>query len=84
MGAAATIKVPKSARTIDASGKFLLPGFWDMHVHLAGINADPSWSQQVLLPLLLANGITGFRGFQARKSGRTFFGSVSRSRCEIE
>jgi imidazolonepropionase-like amidohydrolase len=61
VGASIAIKVPKTARTIDASGKFLLPGFWDMHVHLAGINADPSWSKQVLLPLLLANGITGVR-----------------------
>jgi len=61
VGTAAAIKVPKTARTIDASGKFLLTGFWDMHVHLAGINADPSWSKQVLLPLLLANGITGVR-----------------------
>ena len=59
--ATAKIKIPKNARTIDAAGKFLLPGFWDMHVHLAGINADPSWSKQVLLPLLLANGITGVR-----------------------
>lgn len=61
VGAAAKIKIPKSARTIDGSGKFLLPGFWDMHVHIAGINADPSWSKQVLLPLLLANGVTGVR-----------------------
>ena len=61
VGSSKKIKVPKTARTIDASGKFLLPGFWDMHVHLAGINADPSWSKQVLLPLLLANGITGVR-----------------------
>jgi imidazolonepropionase-like amidohydrolase len=61
VGAAATIKVPKTARTIDASGKFLLPGFWDMHVHLAGVTADPSWGKQVLLPLLLANGVTGVR-----------------------
>jgi len=61
VGSTSTIKVPKTARTIDASGKFLVPGFWDMHVHLAGINADPSWSKQVLLPLLLANGITGVR-----------------------
>jgi imidazolonepropionase-like amidohydrolase len=61
IGATAKIKVPKSTRTIDASGKFLLPGFWDMHVHIAGLNADPSWSKQVLLPLLLANGITGVR-----------------------
>ncbi len=61
VGPAAKIKVPKSARTIDGSGKFLLPGFWDMHVHLAGVTADPSWGKQVLLPLLLANGITGVR-----------------------
>ena len=61
VGAAATIKVPKTAPTIDASGKFLLPGFWDMHVHLAGVTADPSWGKQVLLPLLLANGVTGVR-----------------------
>jgi len=61
VGPTAKTRVPKAARTIDASGKFLLPGFWDMHVHLAGINADPSWSKQVLLPLLLANGITGVR-----------------------
>ncbi|MGC1483376.1 MAG: amidohydrolase family protein [Candidatus Acidiferrum sp.] len=61
VGSAAKLKLPKTAHTIDASGKFLLPGFWDMHVHLAGINADPSWSKQTLLPLLLANGITGVR-----------------------
>ncbi|HKV26119.1 MAG TPA: amidohydrolase family protein [Candidatus Acidoferrum sp.] len=61
VGPAAELKVPKSARVVDGSGKFLLPGFWDMHVHLAGVNADPAWSKQVLLPLLLANGITGVR-----------------------
>lgn len=61
VGSSAAIKIPKAARSIDASGKFLAPGFWDMHVHIAGINADPVWSKQVLLPLLLANGITGVR-----------------------
>jgi len=61
VGAASKIKVPKFARTIDASGKFLLPGFWDMHVHVAGVTADPSWSKEILLPLLIANGITGVR-----------------------
>jgi imidazolonepropionase-like amidohydrolase len=48
-------------RIIDATGKFLIPGLWDMHVHLAGVSADPSWSEQVLLPLLLTRGITGVR-----------------------
>jgi imidazolonepropionase-like amidohydrolase len=60
-GPSARIKVPKGARVVDAHGKFLIPGLWDMHVHIAGLNADPAWSKQVLLPLLLANGITGVR-----------------------
>jgi imidazolonepropionase-like amidohydrolase len=46
---------------IDARGKFLIPGLWDMHTHIAGISADPAWSKNVLLPLLVANGITGIR-----------------------
>jgi imidazolonepropionase-like amidohydrolase len=58
---AGKIKLDKAATVIDARGKFLIPGLWDMHVHLAGINADPAWSKEVLLPLLIANGITGVR-----------------------
>lgn len=60
-GPANSIKLPTGARVIDGRGKFLVPGLWDMHVHVAGLTADPSWSQQVLLPLLLANGIVGIR-----------------------
>jgi len=61
IGPAGRTKFDKSARIIDARGKFLIPGLWDMHVHLAGVSADPSWSKDTLLPLLLANGITGVR-----------------------
>ena len=42
------------ARRIRARGKFLIPGLWDMHVHL-------SWSKGSALPVLVANGITGVR-----------------------
>src|SRR5207245_1416326 len=61
VGAAPAVKVPKGARILDASGKFLIPGLWDMHVHIAGISADPAWSKNVILPELLAYGITGVR-----------------------
>jgi len=61
IGPAARTKFDRSAHVIDAHGKFLIPGLWDMHVHLAGVSADPSWSKDVLLPLLLTNGITGVR-----------------------
>ncbi len=61
VGPSARIKPARDARIVDGQGKFLVPGLWDMHVHIAGLNADPAWSKQVLLPLLLANGITGVR-----------------------
>ncbi len=54
-------EVPSDFRVVDCKGKFVLPGLWDMHVHLAGVTADPKWSKDSLLPLLLANGITGIR-----------------------
>ncbi len=38
---------------IDASGKFLIPGLWDMHVHLHGLEGN--------FHTLVANGITGIR-----------------------
>jgi imidazolonepropionase-like amidohydrolase len=56
-----SIRLPKGAQVVDARGKFLIPGLWDMHTHIAGISAKPSWARQVLLPLLVANGITGIR-----------------------
>ncbi len=52
---------PDDARIIDGHGKFLIPGLCDMHVHLAGVTADPKWSKATLLPLLIANGVTTVR-----------------------
>lgn len=39
----------------DAGGRWLLPGFWDMHTHALQL------SPQLQFPLMLANGITGTR-----------------------
>src|SRR5215469_8270106 len=47
------VRLPKDALVVDASGKFLIPGLWDMHVH--------EWNKEVFFPLFLANGITGVR-----------------------
>jgi len=55
VGAAGSIKVPAGARVVEARGKFLVPGFWDMHVHTAITGGRD------LLPLYVANGVTGVR-----------------------
>jgi len=33
----ASVKTPKDARVIDARGKYIVPGLWDMHAHLAAL-----------------------------------------------
>ncbi|MDG2509201.1 amidohydrolase family protein [Stenotrophomonas maltophilia] len=40
---------------LDAGGRWLLPGFWDMHTHALQL------SPQLQFPLMLANGITATR-----------------------
>jgi imidazolonepropionase-like amidohydrolase len=45
---------------IDGKGKFLIPGLWDMHVHMVFGDWFPQ-GKQITLPLLIANGITGVR-----------------------
>ena len=52
IGNSSKIPAPKSAEVLDATGKFLIPGLWDMHVHPHGKD---------YLPLFIANGVTGIR-----------------------
>jgi predicted amidohydrolase YtcJ len=40
-------------------GKFVIPGLWDMHIHL-------SWTTESALPLLVATGITDVRDMGGR------------------
>jgi imidazolonepropionase-like amidohydrolase len=50
-----TDAVDRSGATVlDGRGKFLIPGLWDMEVHL-------SWATASALPVLIANGVTGVR-----------------------
>jgi imidazolonepropionase-like amidohydrolase len=60
LGPGASISIPKNARVVDASGKYLIPGLWDMHVH--EIFGDWLPEDEKITPLLfVANGITGVR-----------------------
>ena len=47
----------EDATTIDGTGKYLIPGLWDAHVHLS---YDPEITP-VMLPLFLGNGVTSIR-----------------------
>jgi imidazolonepropionase-like amidohydrolase len=54
------LHIPKQAHVIDGSGKYLIPGLWDMHVHTFFGDWVPG-GKEVTLPLFIANGITGVR-----------------------
>jgi imidazolonepropionase-like amidohydrolase len=48
--------VPANAVTVDGTGRFLIPGLWDMHVHCGDYEHG-----RKSLALFVANGITGVR-----------------------
>lgn len=53
--AAARVAIPRGARVIDGTGKYLIPGLADVHVHLS---YNPPDQQRSILKMFLANGVT--------------------------
>lgn len=51
-GARSTVTIPSDARVIEAAGKTVIPGLWEMHTHFAGVEFGPAQ---------LAAGITSAR-----------------------
>jgi imidazolonepropionase-like amidohydrolase len=56
VGPAAEIVSPTGSQVVDGSGRYLIPGLWDMHVHLA-MRRSP----ELHLPLFIAYGVTAVR-----------------------
>jgi imidazolonepropionase-like amidohydrolase len=49
-----------AVRSIDATGQFVMPGLWDMHVHFGG-GSELIEENKALLPLYVAYGVTAVR-----------------------
>jgi hypothetical protein len=54
LGKFSDIKAPKDATTFDASGKYIIPGLWDSHVHTR-------YQGIPFLSLFILNGVTSVR-----------------------
>ncbi|MGB9619454.1 MAG: amidohydrolase family protein, partial [Armatimonadota bacterium] len=65
---------PQGARRINGRWKYLIPGLWDMHVHLGVIG--PGW-----FLIYLANGITGMREMESSQEGA--FDRLKQYRAEV-
>ena len=65
VGPAAKVRAPAGATTVTGSGKYLMPGFAEMHGHFPNPNAGPELTENVLF-LYVANGVTTVRGMQGQ------------------
>lgn len=66
LGSVDSVRVSGDAEVLEAEGKYLIPGLWDMHVHsVANIALDSPIDSVVAwewhFPLFLAHGVTGVR-----------------------
>ena len=60
VGKTKLLKLPASAKVIDATGKFVIPGLWDMHTHFRDPDRD--------LKMYIANGVLRIATWAARTS----------------
>ena len=60
VGPSKAAKYPRNAASVNCHGLFLIPGLWDMHVHLVFGDWFPD-AKDISLPLFIANGVTGVR-----------------------
>jgi imidazolonepropionase-like amidohydrolase len=54
VGSVSKVQLPAGALVVDARGKYLIPGLWDMHTHSQRYT-------NIFYPLFIANGVTGIR-----------------------
>lgn len=76
VGSVTKVRVPARAQIVEARGRFLIPGLWDMHVH--SVDEDPSEGYRPFFPIFVANGITGVRDMWGTQSSPPLFADASR------
>lgn len=75
VGKSNAVRIPTGAQIVNGRGKFLIPGLWDMHVHIL----EPKLFDEYL-PLLISNGVTGVRDTGTTAEG---FAALPRLRREV-
>ena len=60
VGPAKTVKFTRFPQWLDGRKLFVIPGLWDMHVHLVFGDWFPD-AREISLPLFVANGVTSVR-----------------------
>jgi hypothetical protein len=74
VGKSEKVRIPKDAQVVEARGKFLIPGLWDMHAH--GLTDRSTYLH---FPLFISHGVTGIRDLGTSLS----FDQINQLRKEI-
>ena len=70
------LKANSTSLIINGSGKYIIPGLWDMHTHS---NQHSEWLHH---PLYIANGVTGIRDMSGQLNERDSYWVGSKERLE--
>ncbi|MBW8870570.1 MAG: hypothetical protein JF563_07360, partial [Acidobacteriales bacterium] len=54
----AILNTGPNVQILNAGGRYLIPGLWDMNAHLRNVMVE-TWDRDALLSLYVANGVTG-------------------------
>jgi imidazolonepropionase-like amidohydrolase len=65
VGPASRVRAPAGVATVSGTGRYLMPGFAEMHGHFPNPNAGPELTENVMF-LYVANGVTTVRGMQGQ------------------
>ena len=61
IGESNKIELPSEVKIINGTGKYVIPGLWDMHAH----TSSEYVTRSILYPSFIANGVTGIRVLSA-------------------
>ncbi len=61
--AATRVAAARAGAVLDGTGRFVIPGLWDMHIHVFFTNDTARFhsTSEVMFPLFVVNGVTGVR-----------------------
>ena len=78
-GRPGSIDVPDGVEVMDATGKYMIPGLWDMHVHIPFFFTGNA-VRDIDIPLFIANGVLGVRQMWGRREAIALRNSINEGR----
>jgi cytosine/adenosine deaminase-related metal-dependent hydrolase len=82
-GPSRSVVVPPQAQRFSGAGRFVIPGLWDMHVH---VGTPEAAADELTLPMFIAHGVTSVRDMSDYIAGPDYrySGAITTRRWDAE